>query len=158
MDVLVTTPSLSVPLRLVVGVVAGAVATLAMDGVMARLPEGMTPPLVAAGVLTDRRPGNAHPRLAAVVHYLSGGASGPLFVILLLFGEGLLGVSASTYLLTTAVMYLSMVGFFLVVVLPQTRGLTRDRIERTRLDWALSAGAYLAVLVPLVAVGSGFVR
>ncbi len=155
MEPLVATPSLSVPLRLVVGVVAGVVATLAMDGVMARLPEGMTPPLVAAGVLTERRPADAHPRLAAVVHYLSGGASGPLFVALLLFGEGLLGASVSTYLLTTAVMYLAMVGFFVVVVLPQTRGLTRRRVERTRLDWALSAAAYLAVLVPLVAIGSG---
>ncbi|SEN40486.1 hypothetical protein SAMN05216388_100332 [Halorientalis persicus] len=158
MEPLVATPSFAVPLRLVVGVVAGTIATFAMDGVMTRLPEGMTPPLVAAGVLTDRRPGDAHPRLAAVAHYLAGGASGPLYVTLLLFGEALLGVSVSTYLFTAAVMYLAMVGFFTVVVLPQARGLGRSRIERIRLDWALSAAAYLAILVPLVAIGSGYLQ
>lgn len=50
------------PLRVVLGVLAAVVATRAM----ARLPEGETPPAVAAAVLTDRRVGEGPPRLAAV--------------------------------------------------------------------------------------------
>nr|WP_239642317.1 hypothetical protein [Haloarcula amylolytica] len=55
-------------LRFVVGVAAGVVATIAMDLVMARLPEGETPPFIASGVLTDSAPDDAPGRLANVVH------------------------------------------------------------------------------------------
>jgi hypothetical protein len=152
---LVTT--LTVPLRFVVGVVAAVAATLAMDVVMARLPEGETPPFVAAGVLTETRPDAAPARLASVVHYLAGGLTGPLFVWLVLATEGVLGGSTLTAtLLAAGVLYLLMTGFFVLVVLPRSM-LAGPRHPTTRRDWAVSAAAYLLVLVPLVAVGSTLV-
>lgn len=121
---LVTDPS--IPLRFLLGGVAGVLATLFMDAVMARLPEGETSPFVASGVLTDTPPRNAPGRLAAVVHYVAGGLTGPLFIWLL----------------------------FAVVVLPRSLA-PSGRVGRIRRDWALSAAAYLLVLVPVVTLGSG---
>ncbi|WP_336338520.1 hypothetical protein [Haloarcula brevis] len=152
---LVTT--LTVSLRFVIGVAAGVAATLAMDLVMARLTEGETPPLVAAGVLTDSAPQHAPERLASVVHYVAGWLTGPLFVWVLLTSEGLLGgQSLLATGLAAAVLYALMVGFFVFVVLPRSR-LPSVRLAAIRRDWAISAAAYLLVLVPLVAVGSRLV-
>jgi hypothetical protein len=154
MEPLTIHTSLAVPLRFVVGVAAAVIATLAMDAVMARLPEGSTPPSVAAGVLTDRPPGEAPDRLAAVVHYLAGSLTGPLFVWLLFVTEGALGGASTVATLAAAVvLYPLMVGFFAVVVLPRSL-VSTDRVGAIRRDWAVSAAAYLAVLVPVVAVAS----
>jgi hypothetical protein len=148
--------SLSVPLQFVVGAVAAVAATLGMDVVMARLPEGETPPFVASGVLTERPPGEAPARLARVVHYVAGLLTGPLFVWVLLAGQGLLGgPSLAATLLAAVVLYVLMVGFFVVVVLPRS-ALPAQRLGAVRRDWALSAAAYLLVLVPLVAAGVRF--
>jgi hypothetical protein len=144
----------SVPLRFLLGAVAGVLATLSMDLAMTRLPEGDTPPFVAAGVLTATQPRNAPGRLAAAVHYTAGGLTGPLFVWLLFVVEVLLdGPSLSATLLTAVITYLLMVGFFAFVVLPRSRT-PPGRAGAIRRDWALSAAAYLLVLVPLVAGGS----
>jgi hypothetical protein len=152
---LVTTPT--VPLRFVVGVVAAVVATLVMDVVMARLPEGETPPSIASGVLTETHPDAAPARLASVVHYLAGGLTGPLFVWFLLATEGLLGgPSLLSLSLAAVVLYVLMVGFFVVVVLPRSQ-VAAQRLGAIRRDWALSAAAYLLVLVPVVAAGSRLV-
>lgn len=141
---------LDVSLRFGAGLVAAAVATLAMDAVMTVLPEGTTPPSVAAGVLTDRPPRGAPDRLAAVVHYLAGVLTGPLFVWLLFTGEAGLGRHAvPTTLAAATVLYLLMTGFFVVVVLPQSR-VAADRLGAIRRDWALSAGVYLSVVVAVV--------
>ncbi len=149
--------ALSVPLQFVVGVVAAVVATRVMDVVMARLPEGETSPFVAAGVLTENRPNVAPARLASVVHYVAGLLTGPLFVWLLLASQGFLGgPSLGTTLLSAAVLYVLMVGFFVAVVLPRSR-IADGRRSLVRRDWALSAAAYLLVLVPLVAVGVALV-
>jgi hypothetical protein len=145
----------SIPLRFLLGVAAGLAATLVMDAAMARLPEGETPPSVAAGVLTDTPPRNAPGRLAAAVHYLAGGLTGPLFVWLLFGVEAVLGgPSVPATLLATAALYPLMVGFFAAVVLPRSR-VAPGRIGAVRRDWALSAATYLVVLVPVVALGSG---
>lgn len=153
--VLVTT--LTVSLRFVIGVAAGVVATIAMDLVMARLPEGETPPFIASGVLTDSAPQRAPGRLANVVHYIAGWLTGPLFVWMLLTSEGLLGgQSILATVVAAAVLYTLMVGFFVFVVLPRSR-LPSARMADIRRDWAISAAAYLLVLVPLVALGSRFV-
>ena len=152
---LVTT--LTVPLQFLVGVVGALVATLAMDVVMARLPEGETPPFVAAGVLTDARPDAAPARLASVVHYVAGWLTGPLFVWFLLTTQGLLGgTSLLATVLATAVLYVLMVGFFVVVVLPRS-AVASQRLGGIRRDWTLSAAVYLLVLVPLVVVGTTLV-
>jgi hypothetical protein len=153
--VLVTT--LTVSLQFVVGVVAGVVATIAMDLVMTRLPEGETPPFIASGVLTDSVPDDAPERLANVVHYIAGWLTGPLFVWMLLTSEGLVGGrSILATVVAAAVLYALMVGFFVVVVLPRSRP-PSARIADIRRDWAISAAAYLLVLVPLVALGSRLV-
>jgi len=149
--------SLTVPLRFGIGVVAGVVATVVMDLVMARLPEGETPPFVAAGVLTDSAPQHAPERLANVVHYIAGWLTGPLFVWFLLTSEGLLGgQSLIATALAATVLYALMVGFFVFVVLSRSR-LPSVRLADIRRDWAISAAAYLLVLVPLVAFGSRLV-
>mgnify|MGYP006300105859 CR=1 FL=1 len=147
---------LTVPILFAVGVGAGIVATLVMDLVMARLPEGETPMYIAAGVLTDRPPGGAPGRLAAVVHYVAGLLTGPLFVWLLFTSEGLLGTSVVSTLAATVVLLVLMVGFFAVVVLPRSRVDDRRR-GAIRRDWSLAAATYLAVLVPLVAVAARLV-
>ncbi|MFB6228981.1 MAG: hypothetical protein ABEH88_10560 [Halobacteriales archaeon] len=149
---LVTDPA--IPLRFLLGVVAGVLATLFMDIVMARLPEGDAPPFVASGVLTATPPRSAPGRLAGTVHYLAGWLTGPLFVWLLFATEAIAGgPSILTTLLAAAVLYLLMVGFFVAVVLPRSRA-PPSRVDLIRRDWALSAAAYLLVLVPLVALGS----
>lgn len=155
MDPLTVHASLAVPLRFAAGVVAGVVATLAMDLVMARLPEGTTPPSIAAGVLTDRPPRAAPARLATVVHYLAGVLTGPLFVWLLFASEGVLaGRSLAATLAAAVVLYLLMVGFFAIVVLPRSR-VPAGRVGAIRRDWGVSAAAYLVVLVSLVTLASG---
>ncbi|MFB6255458.1 MAG: hypothetical protein ABEH58_01820 [Haloplanus sp.] len=146
--------SLAVPLQFAIGVAAAVVATLAMDTVMARLPEGTTPPFVASGVLTDRPPGDAPARLASVVHYLAGGLTGPLFVWLTLVTRGLLSASLVTTVVAAVILYVLMVGFFVGVVLPRSR-VPAARVGAIRRDWAVSAAAYLLVLVPVVTVVTG---
>jgi len=144
--------TVSVVVGFPLGVLAGLVATLAMDAAMARLPEGPTPPTVAAGVLTETHPDAAPGRLASAVHYLAGGLTGPLFVWLLLAGEALVGPGLGTVLLSALVLLVLMVGFFVAVVLPQA-GLPGGRRRTVARDWAVSAAVYCAVLVPLVAAG-----
>lgn len=145
--------SLAVGLRIVLGVVAGVVATLVMDLVMARLPEGSTPPRVASGVLTGQAPDTAPEGVASAVHYVAGGGTGPLFVTLLFLVDGVVGPGPAGYLVTTVVLFVLMVGFFVGVVLPRPE-LVGDRRLAIGRDWASSAAAYLAVLVPLVWGGS----
>lgn len=154
MRVILLATSLAVPLSFVVGLGGAVLATFAMDLVMARLPEGKTPPSVASGVLTETSPDEAHPRLASVVHYLAGGLTGPLFVWMLLVCEALLGESSVLATgLAAVVLYVLMVGFFSVVVLPRSQ-LAGQRLGTIRRDWAISAGTYLLVLVPIVGGGS----
>jgi len=149
--------SVSVGLRIVLGVGAGVVATLGMDLVMARLPEGLTPPRVAAGVLTGEAPDAAPEGVASAVHYVAGGGTGPLFVTLLFLVEGVVGSGPVGYLVSTAVLFVLMVGFFVVVVLPRPK-LVDGRRSTVGRDWAISAAAYLIVLVPLVWLGSAALR
>ena len=132
---LVSTVSLGVPLLIVFGVLAGIVATRAMDVVMARLPEGETPPFVASGVLTEQDPDTAPERLAAVVHHVAGWLTGPLYVTMLLLAGSLLGGGVLTYLVTAVLLLVLMVGFFAVVVLPRP-GLARQRVRTIARDWA----------------------
>jgi hypothetical protein len=151
-----TTPALAPPLRLLLALPAGVLATLAMDLVAARVPEGETPPFVASGVLTGRHPDVAPGRLAAVVHYVAGLLTGPLFVTLLLLVEALLGASTLAYGLTAAMMLVLMVGFFVGVVLPRPTfpGTRRTQVARA---WTAQAVVYLVVMTPLAWAGSAAV-
>jgi hypothetical protein len=154
MVVLDVTAPTSVPVRFAAGVVAGLAATLTMDLVMARLPEGRTVPAIPSGVLTELPPQDAPERLATVIHYLAGTLTGPLFVWLLFATEAVLG--GPSPLGTAAagvVLYGLMVGFFAVVVLPQSL-VFEGRVATIRRDWAVCALAYVLVLVPLVAAVS----
>lgn len=148
------TPAFTVPLRFLLGIGAAVVATLAMDAVMTRRPEGETPPTVAAGVLTDRHPDHAPERLATVVHYLAGGLSGGLYVWLLYATEATLDTTGALATGVTAVVMVAlMIGFFVVVVLPRSR-IQRGRLPTVRRDWAVAAATYVLVLAPLVALGT----
>lgn len=152
MDPLVT--SLAVPLRFVVGLVAAGIATLVMDLVMPRFTDGEFPPLVAAGVLTSRRPTDAPEGVADAVHYTAGLLTGPLFVWLVLLFEGLLGgITPVATALGAVVLYGLMVGFFLLVVLPRSR-VGDLRVPRIRRAWAISAAAYVVVLATVVTAGT----
>ncbi|MDY6819178.1 MAG: hypothetical protein SVG88_10995 [Halobacteriales archaeon] len=142
----------TVPVRFLAGVAGGVIATLAMDVVMARLPEGETPPRIAAGVLTESPPTEAPGRLATVVHYLAGGLTGPLCVWLVFASAALFGgPTLPAILAAVGVLYLLMVGFFVVVVLPRS-AVTATRVGAIRRDWAVAAAAYLVVLTPIVIV------
>jgi hypothetical protein len=59
------------------------------------------------------------------------------------------GPSLASTLVAAVVLYVLMVGFFLVVVLPRSQVLG-GRVGEIRRDWALSALAYVVVLVVLV--------
>ena len=152
-----SSPSLAIALRILFGVLAGVLATLAMDALMARIEEGQTPPRVASGVLTETRPDEAPRRLSSAVHYVAGALSGPLFVWVLLLAEGLLGAGLSAAVATVIVFYPLMVGFFVAIVLPRSRGVSRERRRTIRRAWALEAALYIAVLVPLVVLTSAVV-
>jgi hypothetical protein len=142
-------PAPAVPGLFLVGVVAATLATLAMDVAMARLPEGTTSPFVAAGVLTETPPADAPARLASVVHYIAGLLTGPLFVWLLLAAASVLDGVFLPAALAATVLYVLMVAFFAVVVLPRSLVAT-DRVSSVRRDWAAVAAVYLVVLVPVV--------
>ncbi|MFC7325601.1 hypothetical protein ACFQMF_13550 [Halorubrum rutilum] len=140
---------------LALGPVVGLLATLAMDRVMPRLPEGTTAPKVAAGVLTDTPVDDAPERLATWVHYVAGGGSGLLFVGLVAAAQTGLGGGAVALAVASAVMLALMVGFFALVPLPRARGLPRQRLATIRRDWALSAATYVVAAAVLVGVAGG---
>lgn len=152
------TENVAVPapvLRFPIGLVAGVLATLAMDLIMTQLPEGKTPPGVAAGVLTKTHPDRAPDRLGTVAHYLAGVGTGLLFVWLSLAAEAFAsGPSVLTAVVTGVVLYVLMVGFFVLVPLPRAPGLSSDRRRATGRDWAIMAAGYLLVLVPAVTIGN----
>ncbi|RLM89691.1 hypothetical protein D3D02_07420 [Halobellus sp. Atlit-38R] len=150
MSILQLSTPLSVPLLFLIGIAAGGVATLAMDVVMARLDEGKTPPEIASGVLTDSHPDRAPDRLASAVHYIAGTLTGPLFVWLYLAAAGIFGGGVVAVVVAAAVCYPLMIGFFALVVLPRSRGLSRQRLSAIRRAWSIEAAVYLIVLAPVV--------
>ena len=141
---------------LALGPIVGLLATLAMDRVMPRLPEGTTAPRVAAGVLTDTPVDHAPDRLATRVHYVAGGGAGLLFVGLVAAVQIGLGVGGGVALLVASpVMLALMVGFFALVPLQRAQRLPRQRLSTIRRDWALSAATYVVAAAVLVAVAGG---
>ena len=150
------TVSLAPPLRVVLGVPAGVLATLAMDVVMARLPEGGTPPQVASGVLTERHPDEAPGRLASAAHYTAGLLTGPLYIVLLLLVEGVVGTSTQAYLVAAVALYVLMTSFFFVVVLPRPE-FPPGRVSDIRRAWAVEAVVYVIVVVALAWLGARLV-
>jgi len=131
---------------LAIGPTVGLFATLAMDLVMARLPEGETPPKVAASVLTGESVDTA-----TWIHYVAGAGSGLLFVgIAAVFGSVLDG-SVATLTAASVVQLTLMVGFFAFVPLPRATGVPRGRRARVRRAWAIEATAYVLVAAFVVA-------
>lgn len=137
------------------GVVAGTLATLAMDWVTLRISEGTTPPRVASGVLTDTHPDDAPERLAAVIHYLAGAGTGVLFYWLVTLPAAVVGVGLPVVrsLAAGPVLFLLMYGFFAWIVLPRSP-LSVTRSQRVARAWAISAAVYVATLVPLFALAT----
>ena len=144
--------SLSLLAGLALGPIVGLLATLAMDRVMPRLPEGETAPRVAAGVLTDTPIDRAPERLATWVHYVAGGGAGLLFVGLVSAVQTVLDLGTVAALVVAGpVMLALMVGFFALVPLPRAAGVPRQRLSLIRRDWAVSAATYVATAALLVA-------
>lgn len=152
MNLLVVAVPWSVPALLLGSIVAGVLATLAMDAVMPRLAEGEMPPRIASGVLTGQPPNHAPRRLANVVHYVAGALTGPLFLWLSLVAGLLVEPGALAVVLATIVCYPLMVGFFVLVPLPRAQGLARQRVTGIGQAWAVEAAVYLVVLAPAIAV------
>ncbi len=147
------------PQTVVAGAGAGLAATLVMDLIMSRLPEGETTPLVAAGVLTETPPDEAPARLASTVHYVAGTGAGILFVTIAGILATLLTAttievgleSARLALLVTATAYPAlMIGFFILVPLPRVKGLSRQRSRQVARDWAVCAISYVLVVTAVV--------
>jgi len=140
---------------LAIGPTVGLLATLAMDRVMVRLPEGETPPKVAASVLTGESVDTAPARLATWIHYVAGAGSGLLFVGIATAFAFVLDGPVETLTVTSVVQLALMVGFFAFVPLPRARGVTRGRRARVRRAWAIEATTYVAVAALVIAaVGS----
>lgn len=135
--------------RFPIGLAGGLVATLWMTAVMRYLPEGETPPTVAAGVLTETHPDDAPRRLATVAHYLAGAGTGLLFVWLSLLVETVFDASVAAAVVAAVALFALMTGFFILVPLPRS-GLSGARRRHTARDWLIAAGAYLLALVPVV--------
>lgn len=144
----------SLLIGLAVGPTAGLLATLAMDVVMARLPEGSTPPKVAAGVLTGEPVDAAPARLATWVHYVAGAGSGLLFVGIATALGTVLDGSVVTLSVASVVQLALMIGFFAFVPLPRATGVPRGRRARVRRAWAVEATVYVAVAALVVAAVS----
>lgn len=139
--------------RFPVGLVAAAVAVLVMDQIMERVPEGTTPPYVAASVLTQTAVDEAPTRLASVTHYLAGFGTGGLYVYALLVAEWFAGGSSAVSIgAATLGLYILMIAFFVAVPLPRAVGVNDSRRSDIGRGWAIAAGGYLLVLVP-VSVG-----
>ena len=146
-------PAFSLLAGLVLAPLVGLLATLAMDPVMARLPEGTTAPKVAASVLTDTSVDDAPERLATWVHYVAGAGSGVLFVGLVAAVGTVAGTGTTVTLgIVAPVMVALMVGFFALVPLPRAAGIARQRLSQIRRDWAISAVVYVLVATGLVAI------
>ena len=146
-------PAFSLLAGLVFAPLIGLLATLAMDPVMARLPEGATAPKVAASVLTDTPVDDAPDRLATWVHYVAGAGSGLLFVGLIAAVGTLVGAgTVVTLVIASLVMIVLMVGFFVLIPLPRATGLARQRLSQIRRDWAISAVIYVLAAATLIAI------
>ncbi|MFC6872374.1 hypothetical protein [Halobellus marinus] len=139
--------------RFPIGLSAAIVSVLVMDEIMKRVPEGTTPPYVAASVLTRTTVDRAPARLAAVAHYLAGLGTGLLFTYFLLGAEWFFGGSSLLSVVSvTVLLYVLMVAFFVAVPLPRASGVDASRRTAISRGWALAAAGYLLVLVP-VSVG-----
>ncbi|WP_302081201.1 hypothetical protein [Salinibaculum rarum] len=141
----------ALPARLVVGAIAGFVATLVMDVPMERLPEGETSYQVAAGVLSGEPLDSAPDGLATAVHYGAGTVSGVLFVGVTAAADLLLGGAPSflSVIVAVVVQLPIMIVFFSYLVLVVYGQVPAERVPQVRRDWALSASVYVAVLVAL---------
>jgi hypothetical protein len=144
---------LSLPERVLLGGAAGLLATLVMDTVMRRLPEGTTPPYIAAATLTETQVSSVPHRLALTVHYGAGTASGLLLVVLALVVETVAGLGPLASFVVAGVVQLPVtVAFFSYVVVPTYGHVPGDRVPRLRRDWALSATVYVITVTVLVAL------
>lgn len=126
-----------------------------MNPVMSRLPEGGTPPKVAAGVLTDSVPRDAPDRLAMFAHYFAGVGTGALFAWLSLSSGLIIEGTAASIVAASVVLYILMVGFFVTVPLPLSR-IEEDRKTSVARDWAASALVYVLVVSPTAFLTWGF--
>ncbi len=132
------------PIDVGAAAIVGLLATVAMNVPMGRLPEGSTAPTVAAGVLTDTHPDNAPDRVATLVHYVAGTATGVLFLSLVVLLDRVVP-STLAQPLAGGVLFGVMVAFFILVPLPRAGQFSRYRLNLIKRDWAVSAAVYVLI-------------
>jgi len=150
------------------GALAGLLATVLMNLPMQRLPEGSTPPFVAAGALAGEALSEVSSGLASLAHYAAGTLAGVGFVLvaelverfvraqggapgfdIVLGGTGLLLVP---HLIAAAVTFSVLFVLFAYVVLPLFGKEAASRARQVRNDWAISATVYTVALTVLLPV------
>jgi DNA-binding transcriptional LysR family regulator len=163
--------SLGLGVAIGVGAFAGLLATVLMNLPMQRLPEGSTPPFVAAGALTGEDLSEVSEGLASLVHYAAGTLAGVGFV---LFAEGIetlvlrqggapgfdlvlagTGILLVPHLIAAGATFSVLFVFFGYVVLPLFGKEARNRARKVRNDWAISATVYtvaLTVVLPVLTI------
>jgi hypothetical protein len=151
-----------------VGAFAGLLATILMNVPMQRLPEGSTPPFVAAGALTGEELSEVSEGLASLVHYAAGTLGGVGFVLaaegiervvtarggapgfdLVLSGTG---IRLVPHFIAAAITFSVLFLLFSYVVLPLFGKGAGDRAPQVRNDWAISAAVYTAALTIVLPV------
>ncbi|MFB6205494.1 MAG: hypothetical protein ABEJ05_03065 [Haloglomus sp.] len=150
------------------GALAGLLATVLMNVPMQRLPEGSTPPFVAAGALTGEDLTAVSEGLASLVHYAAGTLAGVSFVLLAEAIERFVaarggapgfdlviagsGIRLVPHIIAGAVTFSILYLFFAYLVLPLFGKEASARVRAVRNDWAISAAVYTAALVVLIPV------
>lgn len=131
-------------------VIIGLVATVVMNLPMRRLHAGDMPPAVAAGVLTNTHPEYAPARLAATIHYVAGGGTGLLYLLVVqVFTVTVPGPQLIGTILAAVVVFGLMVGFFILVPLPRAGELPDRQLKQIKRSWGISTGVYVAVVAIL---------
>lgn len=135
------------PLVFFVAAAFGLIATMVMDFVMDRLPEGRTPPAVAAAAVRGERPEDAGRGAVALSHYGSGTVAGVVYLGIFILLSMIVPDSTTMSLLALAgagtIMFGLMIGVFFLGPLSHVGGLTAQRVGDIKRSWMISAGVYV---------------
>lgn len=145
--------AVTVATSLIGGGIAGLVAAVAMDVPMSRQPDGWTPAVIAAAVLTRATPEDVSFEGASAVHHATGIAAGMLYGIVtlalasaapsLLWSDVPLVAHAFSVVAVTVVIYL----VFAHGVLPRVGGtMYEERATAIRGQWLRSALVFAVAL------------
>lgn len=143
----------TVATSLIGGGIAGLVAAVAMDVPMGRQPDGWTPAVIAAAVLTRTGPEDVSFEGASAVHHVTGVAAGMLYGIVTLTLAGVVpsliwrGVPLVAHVLSVVIVTVFVYLVFAHGVLPRVGGtMYEERATAIRGQWLRSALVFAAAL------------